>query len=282
MTAVAPTLVPAPVADARRASLPPVPGTAETEPLSPTQVLALALDHLGPDRLALASSFGAEDMVILDLMARLTPKPRVFTLDTGRLHQETYDVMDAARRRYGIEIEVYFPEPARVEQMVRTKGLNLMYEAVENRRECCGIRKVEPLRRALSTVDGWITGLRRDQITTRAETPKVALDEEHGGLWKVAPLADWTLEQTWAYVREHDLPFNALHDQGYPSIGCAPCTRAIQPGEDPRAGRWWWELPEQRECGLHFDPVRGRMVRTKDLAPAVVDPVPVGRDASSF
>ena len=257
-----PNAMPAAIPSAARASsfanVAAVP--ADVESLDAEAVLALALRTLGRDRVALASSLGVEDMVILDMLSRLERKPRVLTLDTGRLHQETYDVMDAARRRYGVEIEVYFPRTEPIELMVRAKGLNLMYESIANRRECCGLRKVEPLARALKTVDGWIPGLRRDQIATRAETPKIGVDEAHGGIWKIAPLADWTSDRVWEYVREHDVPYNALHDQGFPSIGCAPCTRAIEPGEDPRAGRWWWELPEHRECGLHFDPVSGKLM----------------------
>jgi phosphoadenosine phosphosulfate reductase len=233
------------------------------EGLDARGVLELALRTLGRDRLAIASSFGAEDVVLIDLLVSLEPRPRVFTLDTGRLPQETYDLMDQVGRRYGIEIEVFFPRAEAVESMVRTKGMNLFYESIENRTSCCHVRKVEPLGRALATLDGWVTGLRRDQIATRGETPKIAPDEQHGGIWKIAPIADWTRERVWAYIREHDLPYNALHDQGYPSIGCAPCTRAIQPGEDERAGRWWWELPEERECGIHFDPRSGRMVRNE-------------------
>jgi phosphoadenosine phosphosulfate reductase len=225
--------------------------------LEPVDVLRVALESLGQDRLALSASFGPEDIVILDLLVGLVPKPRVFTLDTGRLPQETYDLMEQVRELYGVDIEVFAPEAEAVEAMVRAKGPNLFYESVENRVQCCDVRKVAPLRRALSTVDGWITGLRRDQIVTRAQTPKIGLDLAHGLIWKVAPLADWTEEQVWEYVRERDLPYNALHDQGYPSIGCAPCTRAVEPGADPRSGRWWWEQPENRECGIHSSqPVR--------------------------
>lgn len=236
---------------------------ADAEALDATGVLRVALDALGRDRLALSASFGPEDIVILDLLVALDPRPRVFTLDTGRLPQETYDLIDQVRRRYTIEVEVFFPQPERVETMVRRKGVNLFYDSIENRRECCEVRKVEPLGRALATVDGWITGLRRDQIVTRAQIPKIDLDRTHGGILKVAPLADWSAEQVWTYIRAHDLPYNALHDKGYPSIGCAPCTRAVEPGEDERAGRWWWEQPEQRECGIHFDPRSGRMVGTR-------------------
>jgi phosphoadenosine phosphosulfate reductase len=238
-------------------------GSVEDESLDASAVLHLALDALGRDRLALAASFGPEDVVLLDLLAGIEPRPRVFTLDTGRLPQETHDLIDQIRRRYGIEIEVFLPQAERVEAMVRTKGVNLFYESVDNRRECCGVRKIEPLGRALATLDGWVTGVRRDQIVTRAETPKIALDPQRPGTWKIAPLADWTSKQVWDYIRMHDLPYNALHDRGYPSIGCAPCTRAVEPGEDERAGRWWWEQTDQRECGIHYDPRSGRMVRTE-------------------
>jgi phosphoadenosine phosphosulfate reductase len=229
------------------------------------EMLSEVLSGLGPDRVALASSFGAEDMVLIDMMSRLTPHPRVFTLDTGRLPQETYDLMDAARRRYGLAIEVYFPDAAVVEAMVNEKGLNLFYDSVENRVECCRVRKVEPLLRALVTVDAWVTGVRREQTASRAETPKISPDSRRAGLWKVAPLASWNDEAVWAYVRERDVPYNALHDRGYPSIGCAPCTRAVAPGDDPRSGRWWWEGDADRECGLHLDMVPGRAAAPTNL-----------------
>jgi phosphoadenosine phosphosulfate reductase len=248
------------------------PDAIAVESLDAEETLAFALRSLGRDRLAIASSFGAEDVVLIVLLATLEPRPRVFTLDSGRLPQETYDLMDQVRRRYSIEVEVYFPQAERVEEMVRLKGLNLFYESTENRISCCHVRKVEPLARALATVDGWVTGLRRDQIATRVETAKISLDEQHGGIWKVAPLADWSSERVWAYIRERDLPYNALHDRGYPSIGCAPCTRAVEPGEDERAGRWWWERPEERECGIHVDPRSGRMVRNEPVAAVVAGP----------
>jgi phosphoadenosine phosphosulfate reductase len=250
-------------------SVGPIPDAAVVEPLDAAGVLDVALRTLGPDRLALASSFGAEDMVILDLLAGMTARPRVFTLDTGRLPQETYDLMDAARRRYGIEIEVAFPDRSAVEAMVRERGLNLFYDSLEARRMCCAVRKVEPLGRALEGLAGWITGLRRDQLVTRSATSKIAADPGRPGVWKVAPLADWSEDRVWTYIRANDVPYNALHDQGYRSIGCAPCTRAVAKGDDPRAGRWWWERPDERECGIHFDPVSGRM--TRDRAIEAVD-----------
>jgi len=222
----------------------------ELESKSPQEVLRWAVDHFHP-RIALASSFGAEDVAIIDMLVKINPKARIFTLDTGRLNQETYDVMDKIREKYHVSIEVMFPKAEAVEQMVREKGLNLFYQSIDNRKLCCGIRKVEPLNRALATVDAWITGLRRDQVVTRTAVKKVEIDETHGGIVKINPLADWTWEQTLDYVKQHGVPYNVLHDRGYPSIGCAPCTRAIKPGEDFRAGRWWWERPEQKECGLH-------------------------------
>jgi len=221
-------------------------------------VLKWALDTFGT-KIALASSFGAEDVVIIDMMANIDKnKTKVFTLDTGRLNQETYDVMDAIRSRYEIPIEVYFPDQHEVEEMVRSKGLNLMYESIENRKLCCEIRKVHPLNRALSTLDGWITGLRRDQVVTRATTKKIEIDSGHRGIVKINPLADWTSDMVWDYIRNNNIPYNKLHDSGFPSIGCEPCTRAVMSGEDPRAGRWWWESAAQKECGLHFDPSKKR------------------------
>lgn len=217
---------------------------------TPQEILQWALSTYG-NRVALACSFGAEDVVLVHMLAQIDPKARIFTLDTGRLHNETYDVIDRIRDKYGVTIEIFFPDAARVEQMVREKGPNLFYYGIENRKLCCNIRKVEPLNRALATLDAWITGLRRDQNVTRAGIPKVAPDPANPRLAKIAPLADWTWDQVWDYIRANKVPYNRLHDQGFPSIGCAPCTRAVRPGEDPRAGRWWWESPEHKECGLH-------------------------------
>ena len=220
------------------------------ESQSPEQILRWALETFHP-RIALASSFGAEDVAIIDMLVKINPKARIFTLDTGRLNQETYDVMDRIREKYAASIEVMFPKADAVEAMVHERGLNLFYHSIENRKLCCGVRKVEPLNRALASVDAWITGLRRDQVVTRTGVKKVDIDHDHGGIVKLNPIADWTWEQVMSYVKQHGVPYNVLHDQGYPSIGCAPCTRAIKPGEDFRAGRWWWERPEQKECGLH-------------------------------
>ena len=213
------------------------------------EIIRWAADTFGPG-IKMASSFGAEDVVVIDMIARVAPEIRVFTLDTGRLHDETYEVMQRVRERYDIELKVAFPEREAVERLVREKGFYSFRESVDNRRECCQIRKVEPLRRALRGMKAWMTGLRRDQAVTRGDTQAVEWDEGNE-LLKVNPLVDWTNEQVWEYVRARQVPYNRLHDQGFPSIGCAPCTRAIQPGEDIRAGRWWWELPENKECGLH-------------------------------
>jgi phosphoadenosine phosphosulfate reductase len=192
--------------------------------------------------------------VLIDLMHRVRGADfRLFTLDTGRLNQETYDCMDAIRERYGVQIEVFFPEATGVEKMVRENGLNLFYNSVELRKLCCGIRKVEPLNRALKNLDAWMTGLRREQAVTRVDVRKVELDKDHGDIVKVNPLVDWSYDDVWEYIRKNNLPYNRLHKQGYPSIGCAPCTRAVKPGEDPRAGRWWWENPNTKECGLHVN-----------------------------
>jgi phosphoadenosine phosphosulfate reductase len=228
----------------------------EMEMKSAHNILKWAIDTYGL-RIGLASSFGAEDLVLIDMMVKINKeKTKVFTLDTGRLNQETYDVMDEIRRKYGIQIIVYFPEQNEVEQMVRIKGMNLMYESVENRKLCCEIRKVHPLNRALDNLDGWITGLRREQTTMRSDVKKIEIDYSHGNIVKVNPLADWTHEMVWDYIHKNNVPYNKLHDIGYPSIGCEPCTRAVTPNEDPRSGRWWWENAAHKECGLHWDPTK--------------------------
>ena len=222
------------------------------EQASAETVLRWALDKFSP-RVALACSFQAEESVLIDMMHRLCGSDfRIFTLDTGRLNQETYDCMDAIRTRYGISVEVYFPEAAKVQDMVRAHGVNLFYNSIEERKLCCAVRKVEPLNRALKNLDAWMTGLRREQAVTRGSVNKVEADKDHGGILKINPLADWSYDEVWNYIREHNVPFNRLHKQGYPSIGCAPFTRAVKSGEDLRAGRWWWENPETKECGLHI------------------------------
>ena len=217
-------------------------------------VIRWALERFHP-RIALASSLQAEEMVILDLAWKINPGVRVFTLDTGRLHEETYMVMERIREKYGIRVESYFPDREVVEALERERGFYSFRQSVEERKYCCGIRKVEPLRRALNGLEAWVTGLRREQAVTRGAVGKVEADTSQGGIIKVNPLADWSGQQVWDYIHAQDVPYNVLHDLGFPSIGCAPCTRAIKPGEDMRAGRWWWEMPESKECGLHVKSV---------------------------
>ena len=219
---------------------------------TPQEVLQWALDNFHP-RIAMASSFGAEDVVVIDMIMKINEKARIFTLDTGRLNQETYDVMDAIRDKYKINIEIMFPDNNEVEQMVRVNGMNLFYHSIGNRKLCCGIRKVHPLNRMLSTLDGWITGLRGDQTEVRSNANRIEIDKNHNDIIKINPIIDWSWEQTWNYINKNNIPYNKLHDMGFPSIGCEPCTRAIKIGEHPRAGRWWWESDTQKECGLHAD-----------------------------
>lgn len=205
-------------------------------------------------RACFASSLAAEDMVITDAILRgsaaLRAGIRVFTLATGRLHAETLAMLDEVKAHYGYEIERFTPDAEAVENYVRKHGLNAFYDSVELRKECCGIRKVEPLNRALSHADAWLTGQRREQAVTRADLPFEEMDEARG-IPKFNPLADWTEAEVWAYLKRHAVPINALHAKGYPSIGCEPCTRAVRAGEDVRAGRWWWESRDSKECGLH-------------------------------
>lgn len=198
-----------------------------------------------------ANSFGAEDVVLTDLIARYFRGIGIFTLDTGRLPEETYRLMEQLIDRYKIRIQIYFPESEAAENYVMQNGPNAFYNSVTMRKECCRIRKVEPLKRALAGKRAWITGLRRDQAPTRQDLSESEFDAAFG-LQKFSPLLNWSNEDVWAYISEHRLPYNELHDKGFPSIGCAPCTRAIAPGENIRAGRWWWENPDTKECGLHL------------------------------
>jgi phosphoadenosine phosphosulfate reductase len=202
-------------------------------------------------RAAFASSLGAEDMVLTDAIWTAGLPIVIFTLDTGRLPRETLELVDRAQKQYGREIEVHRPDAGDVARYVSGHGLNAFYESVELRKGCCHIRKVVPLNRALAGRDAWLTGLRREQSVTRAELPAREFDAAHG-LVKFNPLADWSEADVWGYIRERNVPYNALHDRGYPSIGCDPCTRAIRPGEDIRAGRWWWESRDNKECGIHL------------------------------
>ncbi|MEK9629588.1 MAG: phosphoadenylyl-sulfate reductase [Nitrospinota bacterium] len=222
----------------------------EYESKTSEELIKWAMDQYGL-KAGLACSFGMEDMVLIDMIAKLKGPITIFTLDTGRLHEETYQIMDRVRSHYGLEIKTYFPNSEKVEKLVREKGFFSFKESIDNRKECCAIRKIEPLNRALDGLEAWVTGLRRDQAVTRTETPKVLDDLDHPPLVKINPLADWTQEQVETYIEDQKVPVNALHKKNYPSIGCAPCTRPIEPGEDVRAGRWWWENPEHKECGLH-------------------------------
>ncbi|SVB35756.1 uncharacterized protein METZ01_LOCUS188610 [marine metagenome] len=220
------------------------------ESKSAQEILQWAINEYG-EKAGLASSFGMEDMVLIDLLTRLEGEITIFTLDTGRLHEETYEVMERARSKYGITIKTYFPDKEDVESLQNKKGLFSFRESMENRKECCSIRKIEPLNRALSNLDAWITGLRREQGLTRLDVQKVSADDDHNSIIKINPLADWSLIMLKEYINANDVPINALHKKNYPSIGCAPCTRAVEAGDDIRSGRWWWENPEHKECGLH-------------------------------
>ena len=206
--------------------------------------------HEFKGKIGFSTSLGAEDQVITQMIAGIDPDTYIFTLDTGRMFPETYDLLDLTRQRYKVQIKVFFPERNAVEEMVNRKGINLFYESIENRKLCCHIRKIEPLSRALEYVDVWISGLRREQSVTREDLALVEWDDALQKI-KLNPLIDWKSEDLWEYIRQNDIPYNPLHDRGFPSIGCQPCTRAIGPGEDIRAGRWWWENPEMKECGLH-------------------------------
>ena len=215
-------------------------------------IIKLAYEEFG-GRINFASSLGEEDQVITDIISKVAPKMEVFTLDTGRLFQETYDLIAKTQKRYPMPFRIMYPDTKAVEEMVKDKGINLFYESVENRKLCCGIRKVEPLRRALANVDAWITGLRKSQSVTRTDLEIFQWDADNSKI-KVNPLADWSLEDVHKYIKENKIDVNSLHAKGFVSIGCAPCTRAIKPGEDVRAGRWWWEQTDQKECGLHNNP----------------------------
>ena len=237
---------------------------AATELLAPRigevleRLRAIAAHHVPA---VLATAFGAEGMVVIDLIARHALPIGIVTLDTGRLPEETLTLIDRTRERYGLPIEVYAPDSQALESFVAENGVNPFYRSVDLRRQCCALRKSEPLARSLAGKGAWITGLRREQSESRQEIAFEEFDAVHG-LPKFNPLADWTSDEVWRYIRANDVPYNALHDRGYPSIGCAPCTRAVRPGEDPRAGRWWWETSSVKECGLHSRPVRRAVANT--------------------
>jgi thioredoxin-dependent adenylylsulfate APS reductase len=219
---------------------------------TPEAVLAWGFQAFAGDRVALCTSLQHEGVVLIDMAVRVNPAVRIFTIDSGRLPQATLDLVDEVRARYGVGIEVLYPDGREVSRLVTEHGPNLFYQSPELRLSCCEVRKVRPLNRKLATLDAWISGLRRDQNSTRAEIQQVEVDMVHGGIVKLNPLAGWRPEQVQAYVAEHRLPQNALYSQGYTSIGCDPCTRPTERGEDPRAGRWWWEQGA-RECGIHYE-----------------------------
>ena len=207
-----------------------------------------------------STSLGAEDQVLTDLILSIDKTVNIVTLDTGRLPYETYKTIEDTERKYGIKIQVQFPDYISVERMVKEKGVNLFYESIENRKECCSVRKLEPLARAMKDKTLWITGLRKEQSVTRADMKFAEWDEKYS-VMKINPLLNWTEKQVWDYIKANNVPYNELHEKGYPSSGCAPCTRAIEEGEDSRAGRWWWEDPVTKECGLHWKD--GKLVPNK-------------------
>ncbi|MEI6455756.1 MAG: phosphoadenylyl-sulfate reductase [bacterium] len=213
------------------------------------EILAYLASY-SPGKVVFSTSFGVEDQVITEMLHAIIPPVSVFTLDTGRLFPETYDLLSATRSKYGMDIRVIFPDFNQVEEMVNKKGINLFYDSFENRKLCCRVRKVIPLTRALRGVEFWISGLRKDQSSGRSEISLFEWDEDHR-LIRVHPLADWSTEKIWEYAMENKVPYNPLHDKGFSSIGCQPCTRAVLPGEDFRAGRWWWEPSGKKECGIH-------------------------------
>jgi len=244
---------------------------------SAEEVLRWGVSEFG-DRLAVTTSFQATGMVILDMAACITGGDvQVFTLDTGRLHEQTYELIERVRRRYGIVVEMVTPDHRELSSMLRLHGPMLFKDGVSKRKLCCEIRKVRPLERKLASLDAWVTGLRRSQGGGRNEVETVSLDEEHGGIMKLAPLAHWTEKRVWDYIRRNDVPVHPLYSRGYPSIGCEPCTRAVKPGEPPRAGRWWWEGDADKECGIHVSPSgevrRDFDVLLEEVLPARPEPV---------
>lgn len=214
------------------------------------EILEHFLDKYG-SRAALSSSFGVEDQVLTHMLLSIDKNANIFTLDTGRLHPQTYSVMDATNLKYGIKVNVFFPKTGEIENLYKEQGVNGFYESLQNRKKCCFVRKIDSLQRALSELDIWITGLRASQSVTREDLKVIEFDNVNGVI-KVNPLLNWSEDDIWSYIKEHNIPYNSLHDEGYPSIGCAPCTRAVEQGADIRSGRWWWENPEHKECGLHL------------------------------
>jgi len=219
---------------------------------SPESILSWCIDELHP-HIALATSFQSQGMVLIDMLMKINKKARICTIDTGRLNQETYNIIDTVRIKYGTNIEVIFPDYNEVEKMVSEKGINLFYKGMENRLLCCRIRKTNPINRYLESLDGWITGIREEQSISRANAQKFETDTIHHNMLKINPLVEWTEEMVWNYIKSNNVPYNKLYDMGYKSIGCEPCTRAVKKGEDARDGRWWWESDSIKECGIHFD-----------------------------
>ncbi len=216
---------------------------------STQEALQYLLERSGKN-IAFASSLGAEDQVLTDILYRIDRNANIFTLDTGRLPSETYQLIEQTNTKYKKNITVYFPQVEDVQNLVNEKGMYSFYNSIEERKECCYVRKIEPLKRALSGLDIWITGLRREQSVTREKMELVEWDENNE-LIKINPLIEWSEQEVWDYIKQNNVPYNKLHDMGYPSIGCEPCSRAIEKGADIRSGRWWWENPEHKECGLH-------------------------------
>jgi phosphoadenosine phosphosulfate reductase len=225
------------------------------DPIVPETKVQLALQRLRAavrehGKVVYSSSLGAESIVLTDLIWRQVPEIEIFTLDTGRLHEETYSLIERLERRYQRRMRVYYPDPAAIESYVAQHGINGFYNGVAERQSCCHIRKIEPFRRAVSGAGAWVTGVRHEQSATRSSAQVTEFDAANG-LVKISPILEWTHEEVWAYIRANQLPYNPLHDQSFPSIGCAPCTRAVEPGADSRSGRWWWENTDSKECGLH-------------------------------
>lgn len=218
---------------------------------SPEEIVGSVVEKIGISKIALASSLSIEDQVLTDILLKVNPKARIFFIDTGRHFQKTYDLLDETMQRYNFNFEVYAPESKDLEETVSKYGANFFYDSVELRKKCCEIRKVKPLKRVLSSVDAWICGLRREQSVTRQEVELLEWDENHS-IYKVNPIAYWTEEMVWEYIKKHNVPYSSLYKNGYPSVGCQPCTRAVKLGDDVRSGRWWWEDPDKKECGLHL------------------------------
>lgn len=217
---------------------------------STEEMIRFIIDRLGTKRVILASSMSIEDQVLTDILLRIDPKARIFFIDTGRHFQKTYDLMEETMRRYQFNYEVYAPECGELEAIVSRHGPNFFYESIGLRKKCCEIRKVNPLKRVLGTVDGWICGLRREQSQTRQNVEIFEWDEGHS-IYKINPIVFWDEERLWGYIKEKNVPYSSLYNNGFRSIGCQPCTRAVESGEDVRSGRWWWEDPDKKECGLH-------------------------------